>query len=431
MAEKGTVSVRILADLSDLKKEIGSIARKPVSLKLNDKDFSQPLGRITGKLGEFDKSLEASNARVIAFGASAGAIMGVQRALKETVSAAIEVEKSLADINVILNAGEKTLARFGDQLFRIAANTGQSFQVVATAATELARQGLSVNETLKRTSDALILTRLSGLDAVSSVESLTAAINSFNKVALTSTEIVNKLANVDAAFAVSSADLAEALRRVGSTAADAGVSFDQLVAAVTSAQQTTARGGAVIGNSFKTIFTRLQRPAVLLQLEQLGIKTKGIGDSARPVIGILTDLAKVYDKLASSQRAQISELVGGVFQINIVKAALSDLGKEYSLYDRALATSVSSTDEAIKRNEELNKTLSALINRTFANLQKVGARIGTGAFAPAIEGVLGLVNKALDDQGGEKGAKSFGGKIAEGIFNILVNYSFISVTLSF
>jgi TP901 family phage tail tape measure protein len=422
MPEKGTVHVKVIGDLTDLRKGLGTLGREPFKLRLDDKAFSQPLGRITGKLGEFDKSLEASNARVIAFGASAGAIMGVQRALKATVSAAIEVEKSLTDINVILGAGEKSLARFGDQLFKIASNTGQSFKVVATAATELARQGLSVEETLRRTSDALVLTRLSGLDAVSSVESLTASINSFNRVALTSTEIVNKLANVDAAFAVSSADLAEALRRVGSTASDAGVSFDQLIAAVTSAQQVTARGGSVIGNSFKTIFTRLQRPAVLQQLEQLGIKTKGLGDTARPVIGILTDLSKVYDKLASSQRAQISELIGGVFQINIVKAALSDLGKEYSIYDRALATSVSSTNEAIARNEELNKTLSALINKTFANLQKVGARAGEGAFAPAIKNVLGFVNKALGDSAGEKGAEDFGGKVAQGIFKGLGDF---------
>ena len=41
---------------------------------LDVKGFSQPLGRITGKASEFTKSLEAANARVIAFGASAGAI---------------------------------------------------------------------------------------------------------------------------------------------------------------------------------------------------------------------------------------------------------------------------------------------------------------------------------------------------------------------
>ncbi|NCX06370.1 MAG: hypothetical protein EBW68_11420, partial [Actinobacteria bacterium] len=61
-------------------------------------------------------------------------------------------------------------------------------------------------ETLKRTNEALILSRLSGLDAAKSVEALTAAVNSFAGQAVTATEVVNKFATVDAAFAVSSAD---------------------------------------------------------------------------------------------------------------------------------------------------------------------------------------------------------------------------------
>ena len=77
------------------------------------------------------------------------------------------------------------------------------------------------------------------------------AINTFDNAALNSTRIINKLANVDAAFAVSTEDLAEAIKRVGSSAKDAGLSFDQMLAAVTAAQQKTARGGRVIGNSLK------------------------------------------------------------------------------------------------------------------------------------------------------------------------------------
>ena len=120
----------------------------------------------------------------------------------------------------------------------------------------------------------MILVRLSGLDVKSSVESITATLNSFNQTVINSTELVNKLANVDAAFAVSSADLAEAIRRVGSSAQDSNVNIDQLIALVTTAQQVTARGGSVIGNSLKTIFTRLQRPQVIADLEAFGIAVK-------------------------------------------------------------------------------------------------------------------------------------------------------------
>jgi len=409
-----TATIPVSADTRQLERDIQIALSKDFKLKgFNEKAFTQPLGRITGATSEFQKSLDASNARVIAFGASAGIIYAVQKSFTDLIRTTIEVEKSLKDINVILNASEGTLKSFSNQLFEVAKNTGQTFKEVASAATEFARQGLSVEETLKRTNDALILTRLSGLDTVSSVEALTAAVNSFSKVGLTSTEVINKLANVDAAFAVSSADLANAIQRVGSSALDAGVSFDELLAIVTSVQQTTARGGAVIGNSLKTIFTRIQRQDTLDALQGLGIQVKDLEGNTLPALKILEELAKRFDNLGDSQRSAIAEQVGGVFQINILKAALGDLSKEYSIYQNALDVANTSTDEAIKRNQELNETVSALLNKTLANITRVGAEVGETAFKPTISNLLNLANKGLENISLD--TSTTGGKIGKGI----------------
>jgi len=415
------LQVNVVANVRAAQAAINKLAAKPVNLTINSKGFSQPLGRIQGQLGEFEKSLEASNARVIAFGASASAIYAVQKALSESVKSAIEIEKALTDINVILNLTDKSLAEFGTSLFDIAKNTGNAFSTVATAATELSRQGLGVAETLKRTQDALILTRLSGLGAADSVEAITATLNGFQKAALSSTDVINKLAAVDANFAVSSGDLAEAIKRVGSSAEDAGVSFDQLLAIVTSAQQITARGGSVIGNSFKTIFTRLQRPKVLEDLQQLGIQTQTAEGNTRPLIDILSELAKTFDVLNDSQKAAIAEQVGGVFQINILKAALGDLNKEYSIFSNALRTSTGATDEAIRRNEALNTTLASLINKTLANLTAAGAKIGELSLAPALKKVFGGLNTVLESFGGGD-SEDFGSKIGEGLLKGIGNF---------
>jgi len=407
-------TIPIGADTRQLERDIQIALSKDFKLKgLNEKAFTQPLGRITGATNEFQKSLDASNARVIAFGASAGLIYTVEKAFTSLVKSTIDVQKSLTDINVILNVSAKTLDQFGNSLFDIAKNTGQTFDVVAQAATELSRQGLGLEETLKRTQDALILTRLSGLDTVSAVEALTATINSFNKAGLDSTVIINKLANVDAAFAVSSGDLAEAIKRVGSSAADAGVDFDELLAIVTSVQQTTARGGAVIGNSLKTIFTRIQRTDTLDQLEQIGIKVRDLQGNTLPAIQVLSNLSNTFNTLADSQKAQVAETVGGVFQINILKAALADLGKEYSVYDRALQTASNSTDQAIQRNEALNQTLSALINQTFQNLTRISSDIGKISLGPTFKGTLELLNKGLESLSTD--SETVGGKIGKGI----------------
>ena len=349
-ANTGPMEANILKTLNRLEK-------RQINLALDPRKFA--LGRITGEVNEFNKSLEASNARVIAFGASAGLIAGVTRAFKSLVDVTIDVEKQLADINVLLNLGGKELTTFGNKLFDVAKNTGQSFENVAEAAQEFARQGLGVEETLKRTQDALILTRLTGLKAADAVEDLTAAVNTFKKEGLSTTDIINRLATVDASFAVSSKDLAEAISRVGASAQDAGVNFNELIAIVTSVQQQTARGGAVIGNAFKSIFTRIQRTDTQKQLEDLGIAVRDVEGNIRPALDILTDFARVYDTLTPSIKASTAELLGGVFQINILKAAVSDLSKEYSTYKNALNVANSATDEATRRNEKLNQTLGA------------------------------------------------------------------------
>ncbi len=409
------ITLNIGGNTRQLDRDIQKTVNKVYTINLKTKG-DQPLGRITGQVNEFNKSLDASNARVIAFGASAGIIFGVERAFTALVSATIEVQKSLQDINVILNVSQGQLQKFGGELFNIAKNTGQSFQEVAKAATEFSRQGLGIEETLKRTSEALILSRLSGLDAAKSVESLTAAVNSFASQAVTATEVVNKFATVDAAFAVSSADLADAIARVGSSAAQSGVSLNELIAIVTSAQQTTARGGAVIGNSFKTIFTRLQREKVVDLLESLGISGTDSSGQVKSTIQLLQDLGAVYDTLGSQQQAYVAEQVGGVFQINILKAALADLGKEYSIYSSALNVAAGATDQAIRRNEELNKTYAAQINALAENARQLAAAGGERLLGPSIDRLVGGSNTLLEGFN-ESDGKGVGEVLGKGILD--------------
>jgi len=415
--------ITVGAETSQLERDIQKAFSKDFKLTgLDAKSFSQPLGKIKGQLGEFEKSLEASNARVVAFGASAGAIYLLTDAFKSMVQSTINVEKTLADINTVVNASEKDIKSFGNTIFDVANKTSQSFEVAAEAALEFSRQGLGLEQTAKRTADALTLARLSGLSAASSVEALTAAVNSFSEAGLTTTQVVNKLAAVDAKYAVSSADLAEAIKRVGSSASEAGVNIDQLVALVTSAQQTTARGGAVIGNSFKTIFTRLQRPKVLEDLQELGIQTTTAAGETLPLIQILTQLARTFDTLGSAQKSQVGELVGGVYQINILKAVLGDLSKGYSTFSGALRASSGATNEAEQRIGKLGETLDSQLNRVSNNLKRAGSVVGELTIAPALEKVLSNVNSVLETFALGKEPESIGEKAATGFLKGLGSF---------
>ena len=423
---------------ASIRKAVSSVNRRGgLNLSVNDKQFTRPLGKITGSVSEFNKSLDASNARVLAFGASVGIIQGVQRAFSALIKSTVEVERKLAEINVVMGVTNKELDEMSRGLFKVAKNTAQSFSTVATAATELARQGLSMEETLKRTNDALILTRLTGLDAANAVSGLTAAINTFNKAGLDSTKILSKMAAVDVQFAVSTEDLIDGIARAGAVAQDAGVSFDQLLGAVTAAQQQTARGGKVIGNSFKTIFTRVQRASTIQRLEELGIAVRDIAGNTLPAIRVLENLSKTYDTLADTTKAAVAEQVGGVFQINILKAAIKDLSEENSILARATKIASQATDEAYRKNALLNQTIAALTSQTVTSIEQLGAVMGKLAFDEPIRFFLNIIKDGFGTaaeflSAGEGFGADMGRGLVKGIGNVLagpVMLSFLGVLI--
>lgn len=423
MANRNTDILATLGiDTSQALRQVNDFAKgiKPINIKFN----GQPLGTISRDVNAFRDSLRAAELRTVAFASAAGQLFAVQRAFQAITKATLETEKSLTDINVVLGLSQRQLVQFSNGLFKVANETGTSFKVAAEGATELSRQGLSATETLKRLKDALTLTRLSGLDVEKSVNAITAAINSFNDATLDSTAIINKLANVDAQFAVSSGDLAEALSRVGSTAKDVGVNLDELIGFVTAAKQITQRDGSVIGNSLKTIFQRIQRPEVLENLRELGVLTQDLSGKTLGAQQILVNLAQTYGRLSEAQKNQVIQLSAGVYQANQFRAILSDLSKENSIYTRAVQASSTASDQAARRQVELNKTLAASVNETINNLTRVSAKVGDLTLKPLFERVLGIIDSGingLSDRVGETGG-SVGATVGEGILRGIGNY---------
>lgn len=394
-----------------------------LNLQINAQSFTQPLGRISGDLKQFQSALAASNARVLAFGASTAVIGGVAKSFKDLATSTVEVEKALVDINRVLALSSSGLQKFSSDLFGVAKATASSFQDASEAALEFSRQGLSTEQTLQRVADALTLVRLTGVSAKQAVEDLTAVTNAYSQASLDTTTILNKIVAVEQAFAVSAADLTSAVSRTGQAAQEAGVSFDQLNALVTSAQEKTARGGAVIGNALKTIFTRLQRTETLDQLENFNIAVRDIQGNVLPAVKILQNLASTYNTLADTTRSSLAEQVAGVYQVNILKSIIADLNDQQGDYNRALEIGTKATNEAQQANAALNVTLAALISQTGTNLQQLSNNIGKVTFEPVFKSLISPFNDAItyinDLLEGEGLGSQFAGGLLKGVKNIL------------
>ena len=415
---------------------INRIRKTPIKITVDDKGATQPLGNMKRGADEFSKSMEAANSRIIAFGASMAIINGVADGFKALVKNVVEVEKALADINVVMNLSTANLEKFSNGLFKTAKETGAAFNVAAEAATEYARQGLTMEESLKRTRDALILTRLTGMDSANAVKALTAAMNTYGDQIKDTTELVSKFAAVDVKFAVSAEDFADAISRTGQAAKSAGVDIDELVGLVTAAQQQTARGGKVIGNSFKTIFTRIGRSDTLNQLENLGIAVRDLEGNTLGAKRILTDLANTFDKLTASQQNQIAQTVGGVFQINVLKAVLSDAAKQNGILASATQISSGATTEAIDKNDQLRQTMSAMATETGLALKELSAQIGEIMLAPGMEKVLNVFKGLAEGAnemlgGGESTGSDFAQGFLKGLGNIITGPGLVVISAVF
>ena len=390
----------------------------PASINASAKQVQQALGRITGQASEFQKSLDASTARVFAFGATTTIINGVTQSFKKLVSTTITVEAKLKEINSILGAGAAEFNNYRNAIFQVAKNTGQAFSTVADGAAELARQGLSATESAKRLENALILTRISGLSAEQSVKALTAAMNGFTSAGLNSTQVINKIVAVDTAFAVSAQDLADGFSRAGSTAEDAGVKFEELLALITAVEQRTARGGAVIGNAFKSIFTRLSRGTTIGKLQELGVAI----DAGQNGVQKLKALSDALDGIADPSKASaIKELAGGVFQINVVSAALKDIGNEASVFGEATATAFNATNEATEKNAQLNDTLLAKINELTVSVTSFAEKLGSITFGPLLTNIVGIATTLSDSLDSALDPEK-GNAFVQGLFKVIGSF---------
>jgi TP901 family phage tail tape measure protein len=261
------------------------------------------------------------------------------------------------------------------------------------------------------------LVRVAGIDSQQAVAGLTAAIKGFEGAGLTVAQIADKLAEVDTKFAVSTEDLINGLERASASARVAGVSFDELLAVVTTVQERTQRGGAVIGNAFKTIFARLSRTDTLQTLNQLGIEVLDAQGNVRGAIPLFQELAVELDRLGlqSVKAGDIIQKVAGVRQRDILISLVEDLNSGQSQFAKALGVSATAAGALDAKNAKLNDTLEALINNLTVGGQKLASVLGEIGFTDAAKDILKTLSSVVSGITDILQGESAGAKFAQGL----------------
>ena len=218
----------------------------------------------------------------------------------------------------------------------------------------------------------MTLSKVGAMESAEATELLTSTLNGYKMSAEESMNVVDKVSAIDMAAATSSEELMTALSRTANSADDAGVSFDKLLAMIGTVSSVTRKSASTIGESFKTIFSRLSNVAagkdiddegeslndVETSLNKVGIALRSSQNEWRNFEDVLDEVAGKWDSFTSTQQSQVATAIAGTRQQENFRALMNNWGMVTDL----VGTSVNSTGTATQRMEIYLDSIEAKTN---------------------------------------------------------------------
>jgi len=232
--------------------------------------------------------------------------------LKNTFVFAKDIEHQFAQIE------KATLGAIIDieELRAAAIRLGKDYGIAIKDSADImfiwAQQGKSQNDILRLTETAVLGMKAANLDAKTAVETLTSAQRIFNLTAEESITVFDKVLNVQRQFAVTTKDLAESIKLLGTTAMEFGIGMDKFLGQITAIVQVTRRTGSQIANSLKTMFARFVQDDAVRALKEIGIGVYDVQGGVRNLGTVLDELSAKWDTLSGAQRINVARLLGGI-----------------------------------------------------------------------------------------------------------------------
>lgn len=282
---------------------------------------------------------------------------------------------------------------------------GNNVHEVMASVNELARTFGNFNERqlLAITRTATLMSNVSDLTAEEATNSLVGTMNAFNISAEESIHIVDALNEVDNNYAISTKQLAEGLSKSASVSKTFGVTLEENIGNITAIGAVTMESGRIIGNSLKTIYSRITTLAGAENaLASVNIAIKDQEGNMKNVNDILKELGGKWTSLNAEQKQYVAVQVAGREHL----ARFTALMNNYEMALESTSTAVNSQGSAMRENAEYMKSFEARLNQlktTFTEFSKtVGEAVLSGGMLMVIEGLIGMA------EAGAKVVETFG-----------------------
>lgn len=335
------------------------------------KKVRQEFVRTGGVIKKFTSGFKLSSGRISAgfrnMAASAAAFFGVRGFL----TLGSRFQDSLADLSAITGATGKDLDNLGKDALKMSKDAATSadevlnaFKLVASAKPELLKNLPALKQT---TEQVLLLKNAAGIELATAANFTAQSLNIFGEGADQASRFVNVLAAGAKLGSSEIRDTGEALLIAGPGARAAGLSFEQLNAAI----QTTAVGGIKAqraGTALNSIFGRLQRSGI--DFQKLGLQ--GSFQVIKSRMDSMTD---------STQRALFAAKIFGEEHSKVGFAILDNINLLGELETNLTGTNIAQEQANIRLStfnaqaRRMGATISASLIKAFVRLEPTLTRL--------------------------------------------------------
>jgi len=234
-------------------------------------------------------------------GAVITATVGLGKALRSTVSAAMDWQKGMAEINVTAGLSREELEKLSKTMLDIGSKNVAPLEEVPTAFNKIISAGLTANDALAALDPTLKAAKAGFVDIETVAK---AGVNVMNSSGLHDIkDVYDVLFATLQKGAANMGEIAAYLPKIVPTAKNAGVNLNETAGAfayMTAQGQDAAAAATLLNGAFNT----LSNPKLLENFKAMGVEIYDAEGKMRPMADIIDTLAGKLDGLSDKAKAQ-------------------------------------------------------------------------------------------------------------------------------
>jgi len=347
-------------------------------------------------------------------------IMASVRAVRQMVSASIELDDAMTQLQIVTRKSDAVMNDFSDTAAASAKRIGSSITDFVDSATTFSRLGYDLADASKLAEYTAMLQNVGDIDVSDAQDAITAIFKAFTDIDIDNIEqVMDKLVVVGNGFPISVAQIAEGMNNASSTLAAAGNSFEQSVALLTAAN-TTIQNAAKASTGLRTITARIRNTKtdldelgevmteanydeIVQQLTKFKVSLTDVNGEYRSTYDIMADIAAKWKDMTSMEQAAMATALAGTRQQAIFYSIIENFEEASGAMD-AMTGSAGALRDAYATYMD---SATAHINQFKATFQELSKNIIDSGFIKTVVdfgtkilNILNVVAKLISSIGG-------------------------------